>query len=54
MRKVTQWLPVLLFASGHPSRLLAAYDSGDQLRPGDAGSERLAEMVPLAAFGASR
>jgi lysophospholipase L1-like esterase len=29
-----------------PSKLLAAYDSGDHLHPGDAGNERLAAATP--------
>ena len=36
----------LLRDPAHPSKLLAAYDSGDHLHPGDAGSERLAEATP--------
>ena len=30
-----------------PTKLLAAYDSGDHLHPGDAGNERLAAETPL-------
>jgi lysophospholipase L1-like esterase len=37
-----------------PSRLLAAYDSGDHLHPGDAGNQRLAELVQPAFFAAPR
>jgi len=37
-----------------PSRLLAAYDSGDHLHPGDAGNEQLVAVTPLAAFGLTR
>lgn len=33
-----------------PSRLLAMYDSGDHVHPGDAGNERLAAATPLAVF----
>ncbi|MFS8201379.1 SGNH/GDSL hydrolase family protein [Streptomyces sp. CWNU-52B] len=32
---------------GHPARMLAAYDSGDHLHPGDAGLAALAESVEL-------
>jgi hypothetical protein len=31
----------------HPSKLLAAFDSGDHLHPNDAGNERLAAATPL-------
>lgn len=33
--------------TGHPARLLPAYDSGDHLHPGDAGLAALAESVDL-------
>jgi lysophospholipase L1-like esterase len=39
---------------GDASRLLALYDSGDHLHPGDASNEHLAATVPLAAFGTDR
>ncbi|WP_181787491.1 SGNH/GDSL hydrolase family protein, partial [Streptomyces phytophilus] len=34
----------------HPSRLLAAYDSGDGLHPNDAGMEAMAASIPLRLF----
>ena len=34
--------------AAHPQRLLAAYDSGDHLHPGDAGNRALAEAIDLA------
>jgi lysophospholipase L1-like esterase len=36
--------------AAYPSRLLAAWDSGDHLHPGDAGNEHLAEVVPPSIF----
>ncbi len=34
----------------HPTKMLAAYDSGDHLHPGDAGYKAMAEAVSLALF----
>jgi lysophospholipase L1-like esterase len=34
----------------HPERILAAYDSGDHLHPGDAGYKAMAEAINLALF----
>jgi lysophospholipase L1-like esterase len=38
---------VALRDPAHPSKLLAEFDSGDHLHPGDAGNERLAAATPL-------
>jgi lysophospholipase L1-like esterase len=35
---------------GHPDRMLAEYDSGDHLHPGDAGYKVMGEAVELKAF----
>ena len=40
----------LLRDPAHPTRLLPAYDSGDHLHPGDAGTQALAETVDLEAL----
>ena len=37
----------------HPDRLLAAFDSGDHLHPGEAGYRAMAEAIPLSVFAAS-
>lgn len=34
----------------HPTRLLAAFDSGDHLHPNDAGYQAMADAVPLSIF----
>jgi lysophospholipase L1-like esterase len=34
----------------NPARMMAAYDSGDHLHPGDAGYEAMGNAVPLALF----
>jgi lysophospholipase L1-like esterase len=34
-----------------PNRILPAFDSGDQLHPGDAGYKAMGEAVPLSLFG---
>jgi len=35
----------------NPNRILPAFDSGDQLHPGDAGYQAMGEAVPLRLFG---
>jgi lysophospholipase L1-like esterase len=35
----------------HPSRLLAAYDCGDHLHPGDAGYRKMGDSIDLLLFG---
>lgn len=37
----------LLRDPGHPSRMLAAFDSGDHLHPGDAGFEAMANAIDI-------
>ncbi len=34
----------------HPTRMLAAYDSGDHLHPNDLGMQALANAIPLELF----
>ena len=34
----------------HPDKILAAYDSGDHLHPGDAGYKAMAEAIDLSMF----
>ena len=34
----------------HPSKILPAYDSGDQLHPGDAGYKAMGEAIDLSLF----
>lgn len=31
----------------HPTRILAAFDSGDHLHPNDAGYQAMADAIPL-------
>lgn len=35
----------------NPSKILPAFDSGDQLHPGDAGYKAMGEAIPLSLFG---
>jgi len=36
---------------GNPNKILPAFDSGDQLHPGDAGYKAMGEAIPLGLFG---
>ena len=38
----------------HPDRLLAAFDSGDHLHPGEAGYRAMADAIPLSLFEPTR
>jgi lysophospholipase L1-like esterase len=35
----------------NPNKIQPAFDSGDQLHPGDAGYKAMGEAVPLSLFG---